>query len=432
MAKKTQGILTRSEASWQERLDFVVDAMRAMSEVDDPREVVAVFGEKVASIFTRDASISLTRREVEPPKYIISRFSGWENPADPWTERHKLPLLEGGLIGELIYGNAPRIIDDLEVAADDPAAEYFKGMKSLIAFPAWDHGEALNMTIFMRKDRAGFDPDSLPEIVLVANLMGRAVHNLRLGDELQKAYDVIDDEMKVVSGLQLSLLPKALPKIPSVDVAVHYETAQRAGGDYYDFFELPDGKWGILVADVCGHGPAAAVLMAITHAIFHTYPKVADDPAVLLDYVNAQLTARYTYESKTFVTALYGVYDPKTREFVFARAGHDPGRVFHPDGTSTVLNSRGNLPLGVSNKEAHETSTYTFKPGDLVAFYTDGLTEAHNPDGALFGLERFDKAVASGTDSAESAISAVLEAVKGFTRGEKPHDDRSLLTLKFR
>ena len=129
----------------------------------------------------------------------------------------------------------------------------------------------MNMVVSMRRQVNGFDPQRLPELVLTANLFGRATHNLVLSDEVKRAYEAVDRELKVVSDIQLSLLPERLPHIPTLEIAAHYQTSQRAGGDYYDFFKLPEGRWGILIADVSGHGTPAAVLMAVTHSIAHTF-----------------------------------------------------------------------------------------------------------------------------------------------------------------
>src|SRR5207253_1299364 len=103
--------------------------------------------------------------------------------------------------------------------------------------------------------------------VWLSNLFGRATHNLVLAEELRQAYEAVDRELVAVADIQRSLLPAKLPKIPTMDLAAHYQTSRRAGGDYYDFFPLAEGKWGIIVADVSGHGTPAAVLMAITHCI---------------------------------------------------------------------------------------------------------------------------------------------------------------------
>src|SRR5205807_7076210 len=131
----------------------------------------------------------------------------------------------------------------------------------------------------------------------------------------------LDRELKVVGDIQRSLLPAELPRVATLDLAAHYQPAQRAGGDYYDFFPLPDGQWGVFIADVSGHGTPAAVLMAVTHCIAHTHPGPPLPPARVLEYLNHHLSTRYTNLNGDFVTAFYGIYDSSSRGLTYASAG---------------------------------------------------------------------------------------------------------------
>ena len=197
-------------------------------------------------------------------------------------------------------------------------------MRSLMALPNYDQGQALNYAVVLRADADAFDPETLPERVWMSNLFGRATSNLVLRQELERAYKVVDRELHRVAEIQRSLLPKVLPEIPKLSVAAHYQTSQWAGGDYYDFFELSGGKWGLLIADVSGHGTPAAVMMAITHAVAHSHPGDPEPPSALLEHVNDRMTRLYTADGAAFVTAFYGIYDPATRALTYASAGHNP------------------------------------------------------------------------------------------------------------
>jgi sigma-B regulation protein RsbU (phosphoserine phosphatase) len=216
-----------------------------------------------------------------------------------------------------------------------------------------------------------------------------------------------------------------------LDLAVHYQTSQRAGGDYYDFFPLPDGQWGILIADVSGHGTPAAVLMAITHSIAHTYPGSPTPPAQMLQYLNRHLTSRYTDDSGTFVTAFYGIYDPPSRKLTYACAGHNPPRLKRCGSpTMASLDGAKKLPLGISLEETYEEDTRLLRPGDQVIFYTDGITEAEDPSGEMFGVQRLDAVLGGCPDDASALLEAVLRDLEQFTGGRPPADDRTLLVAK--
>lgn len=416
---------------WRRRLEIVVATMREMSLQTEPQAMVRAYRTRIRQLMPADGWLSLSRRDLPFPKYRITRSSQWSEEIDPWKEKARLPLLEGGLLGELLYGDYPRLLDDIDVAHDDPAARYLAGQRSLLAIPHYDRGAGLNMTILMRKEPAAFDPDDFPEHVWMGNLFGRATHNLVLAEELRRAYEVVDRELKVVADIQRSLLPKTIPAIPGLDLAAHYQTSQWAGGDYYDFFPLPEGRWGILIADVSGHGTPAAVMMAITHSVAHAVPGHPDPPATMLNHVNRQLATLYTARNEAFVTAFYGIYDPSRRTLTYSCAGHNPPRLKRcEDGSLLALDGVGNLPLGLFADQEYDQSTQALRPGDQIVFYTDGITEATSPSGGLFGVERLDEALANCHLDADGLIRAVLDAVAEFTAGEPPSDDRTLLVAK--
>jgi sigma-B regulation protein RsbU (phosphoserine phosphatase) len=304
-------------------------------------------------------------------------------------------------------------------------------MGSLVFVPLYDHGVALNAVTLMRKARDAFAADSLPQHVWMANLFGRATHNLVLSDEVKRAYEAVDREMQVVEDIQRSLLPSQLPDIPTLELAAHYQTSRRAGGDYYDFFPLPDGRWGILLADVSGHGTPAAVLMAITHSIAHTLYGPPAPPSRLLAFINDHLAARYTTDSGTFVTAFYGIYDPATRVLTYASAGHNPPRVGRCDGVHVrAIDRNGCLPLGIEPAVRYDDTVEHLESGDFLLLYTDGITEARAPDGELFGVERLDGVIAECWGGAQNLVNMVLRAVDSFTDGRTASDDRTLLVAQ--
>ncbi|PCJ54058.1 MAG: stage II sporulation protein E [Candidatus Hydrogenedentota bacterium] len=427
----SQGLFQGIGDDWEERLESITKTVKALSSTVDPREMVEIFGEQVAPLLPRDGSITLSRRGVDAPEYRITRFSGWDNPIDPWEEPHKLPVFQGGLLGELVFSDQAHVIDDLNVDSTDPAYEFLKDYRSLLAMPGYDDGKSMNMTLLMSHEPAAFDPKLLPEVVWSANLFGRTVHNLRVGEELNEAYRVIDHEMKVASGIQLSLLPNGLPHIPSMELAVLYETAQRVGGDYYDFFELPDGKWGILIADVSGHGAGAAVVMAMTHTIAHTRPTTTSDPADTLSYINQHLCHLYTRKSKTFVTAFYGVFDPNTKRLDYSSAGHDSPIIYRGDTLLIeVPDTTGNLPLGVKDDEVYNSGYVDLRSGDSIVLFTDGIFEAMDLDRNLFGMDRLKTNIQCATCSPQEILETVAHAIKTFTNNAPPNDDRTLLVAK--
>lgn len=413
------------------RLAEVVAMMREMSRQTDPQEMVRAYGQSVRRLVASDGFLALSRRGLEAPWVKITRSSRWPEDVNPWTQADRLPVIKGGLLSDLIHEGEPRIIDDLVLDPDDPSEEHLRGYRSLMAIANYDHGEALNMTIRLSNEPNAFDPESFPEQVWMSNLFGRATQNLVLSAEVKKAYEIVERELHVVADIQRSLLPKTVPPIRNLGLATHYQTSQWAGGDYYDFFPLPEDQWGILIADVSGHGTPAAVMMAITHTIAHGYPGSPSPPSELLNHVNDRLSSLYTTSGDTFVTAFYGVYDPAHRRLTYASAGHNPPRLKRcVDGTVASLDAVGGLPLGLFEGIQYEQATIDLVPHDQIVFYTDGITEAVDPAGEQFGLKRLDQAIANCSLTADGLMRAILEALEAFTSGMPVADDRTILVGK--
>jgi sigma-B regulation protein RsbU (phosphoserine phosphatase) len=416
---------------WESRLAIVVETMREMSRQTDPQAMVRAYGRRVRTLMPSDGMVALSRRDLNPPQYRITRSSLWKEQVNPWKDKNRLPLFERGLLGELLYGDKPRIIQDLQVAENDPAAEYLQGQRALMALPLYDSGVALNMVVLLRGNSAGFDPEELPQAVWMGNLFGRATHNLVLAEEVQAAYDMVDRELRVVADMQRTLLPTRLPDIPTLDLAVHYQTAHRAGGDYYDFFALPDDRWGLFIADVSGHGTPAAVVMAIAHCIAHMHPGPPMPPSRMLTFLNEQLIERYTGNNGTFVTAFYSIYDPHHRRLTYASAGHPPPRLQRCGGGEPVaLDDAQHLPLGIRSHEPYEDRTRTLEARDRILFFTDGVTEAMDAAGEEFGIGRLDAALAGCHEDPQRAVETVLSAVHEFTAHRPNVDDQTLLLVK--
>ena len=407
--------------------------MREMSTHSDPQLMVQSYASRVRQLLPNNTFIALSRRGLPSPKYRITRSSKWNNSINPWKEPEKLPVLEGGLLGELLYSGRARLMDDVTIKPDDPAFEFLQGQRSFIAIPHFDQGEATNMVVIMRKEPGGFDREEFPEQVWISNLFGRATQNLVLREQVQQSFDAVDRELKAVAAIQRSLLPKKMPDVPGLDLATYYHTSARAGGDYYDLFPLPGNQWGILIADVSGHGTPAAVLMAVTHSIVHSYPGPAATPGQMLEYVNQRLSAAYTSDVEAFVTAFYAVYDPVSRKMTYACAGHPVPRLKRcSDNTLLTLDGERALPLGIIPETRYSDHQIQLISGDQLLFYTDGITEAHNLSGQMYGTERLDSVLGNCGVNAQGLLNEVLASVEEFTQGQRAEDDRTMVVMRVR
>jgi sigma-B regulation protein RsbU (phosphoserine phosphatase) len=249
----------------------------------------------------------------------------------------------------------------------------------------------------------------------------------RLNREVESQKDQLEHELEIVSEVQRKLLPKQLPEIEGFKLGVHYETSRYAGGDYYDIIELSDNRYGFLMADAEGHSAPAAVLMAMTCALFRSYPGSADDPASVLHYLNEHLCK---VADPSFMTALYIYYDANLQTMQIARAGHPLPMIYrNSDQTAAEISCPGVYPLGIEPYEIEIPVTEVkLQPGDRFLVYTDGLTERFNREGRTYGEERLLQTLAAdSTPDPQAVIAAIMANVVQFADGHPADDDQALL-----
>lgn len=410
--------------------------MRAVSSSTDPEELVSLYWQGIDELISLPHYLAISRRGVSHPHYIITRSSRFTEDINPWKQREKLPKLSGGVLQEIAYANKPVIIDDLDsrLSKDDPAYFYLQGFEVLVALPNYDAGEGLNVGMSLFERRAEFDPSIVPALHWQASLFGRGTQNMVLRLQLAEAMKNLDRELQSVGEIQRSLLPTSLPAMRGFDVAAHYQASARAGGDYYDFFPIRKDEWGVLIADVSGHGTPAAVLMAVTHAIAHTRPGEPLPPSDILEHLNHHLIRSYT-ASGAFVTAFYAALDPATLMLTYSSAGHNPPRLLR-EGRVLALDQLSGPPLGIIADQRYSDFQMQLEPRDVVVSYTDGITEAMRPpapDGRreLFGVERLDNVLRQLADQpAAKIVEGVLAAVDEFCQGSPATDDRTLIVIR--
>jgi sigma-B regulation protein RsbU (phosphoserine phosphatase) len=420
---------------WREELEIVDRTMRAISSITDPEELVGAYWDGIGSLVPVRDYVALSRRGLQAPHYIITRSSRFTEHPNPWTERDRLPRYDGGLFAEIAYTNHPVIIEDLpgRLSPEDPAHFYLEGFQTLISLPQYDNGEGVNVTVMLLSPGEEVDYSTIPVMHWHAGLFGRGTTNLVLRNQLTTAMAALDRELQAVGEIQRSLLPGKLPCIKGFELSTDYATSARAGGDYYDFFPLPHGGWGIFIADVAGHGTPAAVLMAITHAIAHAEPGTHTPPEELLRHLNQRLTRSYT-RNGTFITAFYAVLDPNTRTLTYSMAGHDPPRLIR-DGKVISLDENGGLPLGILCDQSYGQTVVTLERGDLLLLYTDGITEAmaplRGPSRELFGVERLDAVLlACGGSNAAECIDRIRAEVAAFRENLPATDDQTSIAIR--
>jgi sigma-B regulation protein RsbU (phosphoserine phosphatase) len=424
------------------RITELTRVMRHVSGITDPAEMLKAFAPWIGIRTREDYFITVSRRNLAPGEYKFTRVMP-ERPdldhpgrpayTNPWAQWDQIPTHTGGLVGAILARGEPRLITHVDLTADPvlgpvmgPAAGV---MRSLAAMPSFDAGETLNWSLAFCEDPAGFTAEEFETAMLDMNMMGTSTRNLVARKQVEELNNRLSAQIEQIARIQRTLLPDKNPNIPGFEIATSYIPSDDTGGDYYDYYHYPDGRLGVLIADVSGHGAGAATVMAMLRAIIHCYEiDNTVDPARFADYCNAKL-AQSRLEGN-FVTAFFCVIDPATGEIVWSRAGHNPPRVRRADGTIDVITSAGTLPLGVIDELGAESDSGVLNPGDTLVLYTDGITELRDKANELFGEERFDDAVHRCSGMPECVVDSVHQAMYKFTGSMTRQDDQTLVVVR--
>lgn len=244
----------------------------------------------------------------------------------------------------------------------------------------------------------------------------------RANAELRRAREQLARYGEALAEIQRSILPQRFPEVPGLDLAVHFADIDRVGGDFYDVHPVGPHRWAIVVADVSGHGLAAAAILAVVHALGNAVDRHRlQDPGAALAAVNGPLASRYLANTGKFVTAFAALYDAQAQELTYASAGHPPPRLVRGKEIRR-LNSVAGLPLGIDQTAAYDEASVQLQPGDRLVLFTDGITESANPANEFLGNERLDALLSAPTSTAAELLGHIVNCVRAF-RGERPPDD---------
>ena len=253
-------------------------------------------------------------------------------------------------------------------------------------------------------------------------LMERLVEQERIERER------VEQDLRMARSIQQASLPKEVPTLEGWRISPHYRPAREVGGDFYDFFELEDDRLGLVVGDATGHGVPAALLMSTTCGMLRAVALSGGSAGEVLERVNEALAARIP--PSTFVTCFYGVLEPSSGRFTYANAGHDLPYLRRRGGRGAEeLRARG-MPLGLMPGMGYEEKETILESGSSALFYSDGLVEAHDLEGEMFGFPRLRRLVAEHTEPG-SMVDFLMDELRSFTGDRwEQEDDVTLLTLE--
>jgi sigma-B regulation protein RsbU (phosphoserine phosphatase) len=303
------------------------------------------------------------------------------------------------------------------------------GVRSLIAAPLLDSAGILGMIVLSSRIHVRrFAEQDLELLTALGSVAALRIRNLSLAEEGARRRE-LEKEMALARQIQLALLPDHLPEIPGYSVFATNDASRAVSGDFYEFLGRDEGdEQVIVIADVSGKGMAASLLAASFDALLMGPIEVGHPPDLLCSKVSRRLFMKTPPER--YVTAFIAALDPGSGRLSYTNAGHNPGLLVRADGSVQRLEATG-LPLGLFPMVEYEKMEITLGPGDLFMLYTDGITEAANPKGDEFGLDRLQAVVQKYAQEPLVALAVAIEtAVEVFVDGTPFGDDRTIVMLR--
>ncbi|HEY1463633.1 MAG TPA: SpoIIE family protein phosphatase [Terriglobales bacterium] len=275
--------------------------------------------------------------------------------------------------------------------------------------------------------RGFFTEDHARTMTTLAAQIAIAIENARLYEEIARQERRLERDMQMAHELQLRLLPPKNPKLDSLEVAAKFIPARAIGGDLYDFFAYSNSRLAIVIGDVSGKGAPAAIYAALVSGILRSHTPIEPSPAEMLSAVNYSLSERRI--DGQFVSLIYAVWDETDRTLQVSNSGL-PRPIYCHGGKTEVIEATG-LPLGLFDDAEYDEFTFRAKPGDLFVFFSDGILDARNRAGDLFGRERAEQIVSRCWElGAQVVVNTIFDAVKEHAGEEDTFDDQTVVAIR--
>ncbi len=333
---------------------------------------------------------------------------------------HDGALDEGRPVARAIDTREPVLLDE----SIDPAAGGPCHRSGLVVPLVGLHGAMGAIELHSRRASA-YEPRAVEMLRLLGTVIAGTIERSRMQEEV-RAKRRIDAEMLVARQVMEDLVPRDIPALDGFDIAGVNEASFEVGGDYYEFIPLPEDRWVIIIADVAGKGIAAALQVSAIRASI--YALVGRELAIRAVMRHANRFFHDSVDAGRYVTLFYALLDVPTRQIIYVNAGHQPPLLVRPDGAVEKLWS-GGVPIGMFESPRYFEGGARLRPGDLLAFYTDGIVESANAHDEEYGHDRLVKTMHEArSQSARTICQRVMDDVHRFSFGSP--DDRTMLVLK--
>jgi sigma-B regulation protein RsbU (phosphoserine phosphatase) len=338
--------------------------------------------------------------------------------------KHEIPLGRG-LVGAAAESKQAVLVPD--VSKDPRYIEANPETRSELVVPLIYKGKVVGVLDLEHTRRGFFTDDHQRTMTTLAAQIAIAVENARLYEEIERQERRLERDLALARELQTRLLPQTRPKLSHLDVAAKFVPARAIGGDLYDFIPYSMSRLGIVIGDVSGKGAPAAIYAALVSGIIRSHAPIEPTPAEMLSAVNLSLAERRI--EAQFVSIIYAVWNDESRTLTVANSGL-PRPIFVHNGKNEVIEATG-LPLGLFDEADYDEFTFRMKPGDMFVFFSDGILDARNRQGQLFGRGRVETIVAEcAGKSADCVVESLFRAAAEHSAGVETFDDQTVVAIR--
>lgn len=334
------------------------------------------------------------------------------------------------IVSEVVRTRQPLLTNNAQFDTRYTAGQsiIMRGLRAILAAPMLVKDRLVGVVYVDTSMKSGnFTPADRDLLIAIAAQAGVAIENARLY-RVAVEKGRLERELHLAREIQESLLPK-VPQIKGYEIACLWESAREVAGDFYDVFKLPNETFGVVIADVSDKGAPAALFMAVARTMIRSNAHLGLEPVETVGRTNDLLIE--DADSGMFVTVYHSVFQPNGL-CINVNAGHNPPLLYRHQTHEVTFMPRGGRALGWFPANPLEGRQVQLQPGDVIVYYTDGLTDAENPRGDFFGEERLAQAIlAAGGGSADEIMEHLMQSVSMFCEGNPPFDDFTVVVVRY-
>ena len=409
-----------------DKLRMLLDITKTISRSLDLDEVLNLVMDTLGSLIPYDAAgiylIEFSPEIASPYVFKSKAIRGYQISFELIEPRLKMGE---GFLGTVAQTAKPIISSDV---SEDP--RYFPAReltRSEMLAPIISNDGVIGVFDLESDSLDAYNEDDLAILQLLTSQVAIIIEKVRLHEQVVEK-NRIQAQLEIARQVQMELLPESDPNVENFDISAYVFPAEEVSGDYYDWVKIFNDQIGIIVADAVGKGIPAALLVAFLRASMRSCVQIGYAPHIAMSKVSNLL--HDSTDDNQFITGIYGILDSTNKTFVFSNAGHNPPLLIKPDGEYRYV-EYGDTPLGMFPDTHYHQHFIRFEEGQLMVIYTDGVTEAANPNGEEYGQERLAKRVLDGIDlPAKKLIDHIRKGVADFTERKFLDDDGTLFIVK--